>query len=713
MTILAPNSLHSLDASQRKFCELPGDAIRLLAPAGSGKTHALLWRCRKLVHDDPDTKIIMFTFTRAARDELCERLKRPEFAHLQRNVTITTLNSYGFQIVQKLISRSIIVTSKREIQSCMQILMPIWRKYPVIRELLESKYPYKAWYMLFELSSRMKSLGFRHDQLIAFKDFQYHVILLEKIGMSNMLKSIFTDLFELKISTNCRLEDIQQLWLMREVEDDCKSRVERVLRDIFENYIKFWCESTDHLIQCGMITLEDQKYIARLYLQNRAKRCEYYSHGERHHHIFVDEFQDINPLDLSMLRALAKLNQTNLTIVGDDDQAIYEWRGASPAFILAPDRFLGAKYVTRLLSTNYRSPKNIVELSQKLIDHNIHRLIKHVSAANVSAAHIEVISYPTTGEAIDATVRKILELLPSNQRIVLISRKRSQLIPYQIVFADLGIPFCAAEDLQIFLSQAFSELHECIQICEQIHQPKSALIDPRELILTLCDKIKRYPLSKADRASLSHYLLSRSPQTLQDALAYLREYHGPLKGDNSDARQSKQFADILRKLFETNTVSQSITVFGEYFEGLQKDYGKSEDDIFYSDPPFIYLAEFAKKYGSNYHKFCVDIDKTIHTLANSKFENINEIDPIWNRQLHLMTALRAKGREFDTVFILDVVDGIWPSKQAKTESELEQERRLFYVAMTRAKKQLFFVLEHQFEDRALNASPYLHEIGLL
>ena len=78
-----------------------------------------------------------------------------------------------------------------------------------------------------------------------------------------------------------------------------------------------------------------------------------------------------------------------------------------------------------------------------------------------------------------------------------------------------------------------------------------------------------------------------------------------------------------------------------------------------------------------------------------------------------MTALRAKGREFDTVFILDAVDGVWPSKQAKTEGELEQERRLFYVAMTRARKNLFFVVEDQFGDKHLNASPYLKEIGLL
>ena len=78
-----------------------------------------------------------------------------------------------------------------------------------------------------------------------------------------------------------------------------------------------------------------------------------------------------------------------------------------------------------------------------------------------------------------------------------------------------------------------------------------------------------------------------------------------------------------------------------------------------------------------------------------------------------MTALRTKGREFDTVFILDAVNNIWPSKLAKTEDELEQERRLFYVAMTRAKKNLFFVVENNLGDTQCNVSPYLQEMGLI
>lgn len=84
----------------------------------------------------------------------------------------------------------------------------------------------------------------------------------------------------------------------------------------------------------------------------------------------------------------------------------------------------------------------------------------------------------------------------------------------------------------------------------------------------------------------------------------------------------------------------------------------------------------------------------------------------WSRPVHLMTALRAKGKEFDTVVMLDVNDGIWPSRHAETDAQKEQERRLFYVAMTRAKRNLVMTLSGRIGDHPAQPSPYLAEAGL-
>lgn len=125
----------------------------------------------------------------------------------------------------------------------------------------------------------------------------------------------------------------------------------------------------------------------------------------------MDEFQDINPLDLSLLKAIAKLNKAKITIVGDDDQAIYEWRGASPTFIVKPDIYLGEHYQTCELSVNYRSPKNIVEMSQKLINHNRKRVQKNVTPHLQTEARVDIRRYSTISSAISHTVELVKSLL--------------------------------------------------------------------------------------------------------------------------------------------------------------------------------------------------------------------------------------------------------------------------------------------------------------
>ncbi len=704
-----------LDTSQKAFCELEGDAIRLLAPAGSGKTHSLLWRCRRLVHDTPDARIILFTFTRAARDELVARLTRPEFAMIQSNITITTLNSYGFMIIRHAFSNPTLMTAKPDRFRCVtNTLQPIWKTQPKLEKLLTHKTnSHKAAETLLSLSDHLKSLGFRHDLHDTFDSVSRHLAMLASIGMGSILQTIFNELAELDFIEFNDINDLSMLW-KSSGKRPYSSRILEIEHRIYDNYFAFWRVSTKFLLNCEMLTLEDQKYAARIMLDKQLKSEHLHENSSRFHHIFVDEFQDINPLDLALLKTLAALNQTQLTLVGDDDQAIYEWRGATPAFILAPQKFLGVPYQTRILSTNYRSPANIVALSQKLIEHNQHRLPKIMHAASEQNARIEILQHPTVSASIKKNFDLIMPLLERGNRVALISRKKSQLIPYQIMFASQEIPFCAAEDLQIFLSSAFRELQKIVSICAQADQPKDFNFDPRESLLTLCDKIKRYPLSNSDRAALNQYLLQRQPQTIREACAFLNEYTGPLKGKNDSGRKSEQFVKAIRDLFNAKSVSDVLETISLKFEGLQKDYGKSDDDIYYSDPPFLYLSELAQQYGRDFQRFYADIEKTISTLAsfNEAADADNATIP-WNRQLHLMTALRAKGKEFDAVFILDANKNVWPSKLAVTEPELEQERRLFYVAMTRAKKYLYFSVDNKFLNTPASPSPYLQEIGLL
>lgn len=87
-------------------------------------------------------------------------------------------------------------------------------------------------------------------------------------------------------------------------------------------------------------------------------------------------------------------------------------------------------------------------------------------------------------------------------------------------------------------------------------------------------------------------------------------------------------------------------------------------------------------------------------------------DELWKRPIHLMTALRAKGKEFDTVILLDVNDDIWPNRNAKTPAQREAERRVFYVAFTRAKKRILMFVSNNYRNRKALPSPFIDELGL-
>lgn len=691
--------VQDLDASQSAFCAIQGSSVRLLAPAGSGKTHSLLHRCLTLAErsDRAKPRFLVFTFTRAARDELLDRVKRnPMFQNLAPLTTISTLNAWGFRFLKNIATNPRLVISTKDQYFCAQnVLQPVWRKYPAIAALMaDKKRSNKGSRDLWILIDALKSLGFQHDKLASQEDFVGHLAYLIHCGMENQIIGLFKPANDMEILPPG----------------------DNPFQQFFDGFIPFWRDACNALRESAFFTLDDQKYWARIEIEEQLREGRSSTGGGRYHHIFVDEFQDINPLDLGLLKAIAGFNKADLTIVGDDDQAIYEWRGATPSFILEPQKHLGGQYETCILTTNYRSPRNIVELSQKLIAHNQRRIDKQVQAARKDAAHVEIRRFSSISQAIGDTVELVRTLLAGDRpnKVALISRKRSQIIPYQIVFAGQNIPFYAAEDLHVLLSEAFKEMKDLLAIRGRESAGGMFDSDPVQDLLRLCDKIKRYPLAKNDRETLRRHLLRARPDSLRAAATALSSYDGPLKGSNSDGRMSSAFSAAIMEFLNAETVSETIHALSCNFEGLQKDYGKALDDIFYTDPPFLYLAEFSERYGGDYAAFYRDIDKAMATLArvsSDEDEHLEE-EPEWKRPLHLMTALRAKGKEFDAVIVLDANNGIWPSKLATSENDLEQERRLFYVAMTRARRYLYFIVNDSIIGEKCSPSPYLAEMGL-
>ena len=153
-------------------------------------------------------------------------------------------------------------------------------------------------------------------------------------------------------------------------------------------------------------------------------------------------------------------------------------------------------------------------------------------------------------------------------------------------------------------------------------------------------------------------------------------YRGELKGKNEDGETSLEVAEAILKFIDAESVIDALLTLSEGFEGFQYDFGKGEEDIFFVDPPFFHLAEYARRYEDDFASFVDDIEAAKDTLVYTPpfDDDIGSAD-LSKQPIHLMTALRAKGKEFDKVVLLDVQDQIWPNRNASTQQQLEAERR--------------------------------------
>ena len=689
-----------LDKSQKKFCQAPVGNIRLLAPAGCGKTLCLLYRCKHLAGQSSSKRqrFLIVTFTRAARDELQSRIGGDrEFAQLRDLTEITTLNSWGYRRIRNAAFSPKLVVSRTEYHFAMRNqLQPVWRKHNQIMNAIQNRNSWKsnqAPRNLMDMIDAFKSLGFDHVRHVSRSDFSHHWEELERQGLGWRLE-----------------QQIKQLIRFEVLDDnvfDLSSRARQT--QVFEAFFLFWSEATEHLIDSATFTLEDQKYFAYQDERKNIEQGRLLSGAASYDHVFVDEFQDINPLDLALVRAIVERSRATLTIAGDDDQAIFEWRGATPEYILAPSQFFELDFDTYTLGVNYRSPANIVYHSLRLIAHNNRRVPKEISAHSSKNAKIEILDAPDLSETLDYVYNLVVSSIAQGEnpsRVALIGRKRSQIIPYQIYFASKDIPFCAAEDLQVFLSDTFERLLHLLTIMATADRRQSAhrVVDD---ILFLCDLAKRYALNKKNKEELRNHLQRSRPNSVMHGIDLLAGYRGELKGKNTEGQTSIEMADSIRMFIGSKSVSDALLTLSDNFEGLQTDFGKAEEDIFFTDPPFFQLAEYARRYGTDYESFVDDIELAKATLVYvPPFEDDGNGDDLSKNPLHLMTALRAKGKEFDKVVLLDLQDGIWPNKNASTPNELESERRVFYVGFTRAREQVSMLT-----DKASGVSPYLEELG--
>ncbi len=405
---------------------------------------------------------------------------------------------------------------------------------------------------------------------------------------------------------------------------------------------------------------------------------------ERFQFILIDEFQDVNRVQYEVVRMLA-LPENNLFVVGDDDQSIYRFRGASPEIMLG----FGEDYPETekfVLGVNYRSSKNIVNGALKVIGYNSRRYKKKLSAENEKGSCIHVQEVKDSVEESGYLIRKVKELADkgiSYHQIAVLYRTGNDARTLMELLLENQIPFQAREQIQ--------NIYEHFAVRKLLNYVRLAAGDrSRRVFLDVMNAPKRY----ISRESLEH-----DTADFEELRRFYMDKSWML--DRID-----QFEwDV--KMLEGQTPYASIQYIRKHigYDEYLKEYAKTrrigEEELFST----LAEAEERAKDFAGISEWLSYIEAYTKTLNEQKNRKSKEIEGI-----RLMTMHGAKGLEFDTVFIIQSNEGVIPYKKAKLDAELEEERRMFYVAMTRAKRELIISYVKNKNGKEAAPSRFVNEL---
>lgn len=407
---------------------------------------------------------------------------------------------------------------------------------------------------------------------------------------------------------------------------------------------------------------------------------------QKFHYILVDEFQDINQVQYDVLRMLAA-PEDNLFVVGDDDQSIYGFRGARPGIMAEFKKdYPDARQV--LLDVNYRSTSHIVNGALRVIGHNQNRFKKTVRSDRKPGETVHVQEVKDSVEEGRYVVEQIRKL-------------NGQGIPY----SQLAVLYRTALDARA-LSESLMEYHIPFTMKEYM------------------DNIYDHFIAR-DIGSYFHLVLKE-----YDRRYFLQIANRPNRyiGRDSIIEEPVTYESLRRFYCDKDWMMNRI-------DQLEWDIKMMENK-----PPYLAIQYIRKSIG--YEEFLKEYAAYRQISVQELFQVLDEIQELsrgfetidgWfahveqykmmlreqrkknadaGERVSLMTMHGSKGLEYDTVFIIQGNEGIVPYKKAKTEDEVEEERRLFYVAMTRAKRKLIISYVKEKNGKEANPSRFVNELFL-
>jgi len=410
----------------------------------------------------------------------------------------------------------------------------------------------------------------------------------------------------------------------------------------------------------------------------------------RYHHILIDEFQDTNPVQLEIIKLIVDTDNDHdksYWIAGDDWQSIYSFAGASVNNILNFQSTFSSSTLF-ILNINYRSTPQILKACQNLISHNVRKIEKTLKTDNQDGDEVIVLeSSSEEGEAL-CLVNEINELVGQRgyqyKDIAVLYRANFQSRVVEETFAQMKIPYYIENGLNFYQR---SEVRYLLDYLRLINDPDSEEGD--EALRSILNVPNRYISRKfvqelAEFSNKTNVHLYEGLKSMPVDLPYIR-------------KNVKDFIQFISPLADYSPNLEPSEVISMIRSQLDYDRFITDEDIPAPDDVKIQnlnqLQLSAARY-SSIQSFLEYTDSFSEQMSNDK------------EGIALMTIHKAKGLEFPVVFVIGLVEGITPTKKG----DIEEERRIVFVAISRAMKILYISYSHTYMGQAAKKSLFIDEI---
>jgi DNA helicase-2/ATP-dependent DNA helicase PcrA len=643
----------------------PGPLL-VIAGAGSGKTRTLTYRVAYLLENGVDARnILLLTFTNKAARQMLDRVSNllPVDA---AGIWGGTFHSIGNRMLRR----------------------------------HGSALGYSSGFTIMD----------REDQ----KDLIATVVASSGIDPKEMRfpkANVLADIFSFVVNTERPIEELLAekfpyfLPLLEQIKD-VQARYERKKKAT--NSLDF-----DDLLEKTLRMLLEHEHIARVYRR-------------QFQFILVDEYQDTNKIQADFIDILAREHQ-NVMVVGDDAQSIYSWRGANFQNILEfPKRYPKAQVFR--IELNYRSVPEILEVANSAIAANVKQFKKNLSATRDSKAMKPALVALNDGsEQAQFVAQRVLELRDEGvelNEIAVLYRAHYHAVELQLEFSRRGIPYQITSGIRFFEQAHIKDVASFIRF---VANPRDEVAFKRmvRLLPGIGGKIAEN-LWNGWEKSLDSVIVAAvaergpgptTPATeaaaAGDRSCSIGERLLKLSISTRSKKMWEQLAQTLDEIAPNGKPNPPSAMIVSVVEAIYDDYAKANFTNYeLRREDLNQLASFARQF-TNAQEFLSQL-----ALISNVDAELAPNAAADNEAVNLSSVHQAKGLEFHTVFVIWLTDGMFPSSRSlETRDAIEEERRLFYVAITRARDELYLSYPHMrlnagFGDVFQRPSRFLKEIPI-